>query len=1346
MSGAVAFLFASFYSFFSLGKSMHLTSITSFVKALTGRQLSRADGRGRRGFTLVLVLASLVLLSALIIAFLSGSNTEMRASKSYAEGVSARLLAQSATSLVRSQLAEATRGVEDDLVTPQAWASQPGMIRTYDVNGLPVRSYKLYSWSNLTTLGNFDSTAAGEAVPADWYARPALFTDLNQPVRIKSGATVKSVYPIIDGNGLTYTLSGVPGVTGAKTYPNAAGTAPDIDGFWVANAPADSTAATGLANPVPMPVGWLYQLQDGTIVAPTAGMGDSINVTGASANNPIVGRFAFWTDDESCKLNINTASEGTFSDVPRVYGPADWKQGQYLAAQKEFQRYPGHPAMTSLSTVLKKPSATMTDQQWAEKLYAMLPRTKPGGSLGGTVTTPATPGGIGLKSERLFATVDEVVYSPLRTGETAGDADYTTAASGPAPLNADNINRAKFFLTANSRSPDVNQFNKPRVCIWPITLDKSSGEELKTPFDQLIAFCSTMRNDLPEPYSYYFRRQNHDSSTNDLPNAKTPAGLGRNRALLDYLRTLAGQTIPGLGGSFAAKYATSNPLGGGGTDCDQILTEIFDYIRSTNLRDSSMWTGPVAPTPSPYYAWAGEFTQNLYGYTTDVNKKVTYNALPGVGQVVPIEDQTNGTRGFGRFPTVQSGMLHFLGADVFESNGAAISGSPRQQPTDRSHLIRLNAAFFITLFDPSQGVVLAKPWYSVTVEGLENFTWGGVNMGFPTGEVGYGSPITYSLGQHTFFGGLQHMNACIQGQGWNFKCVSKATGPTAGLMPDVPVDNNGFGGFAFTGGDVTIRIYRKDINGNRTGDAIQTVVMNFPNATFPAPKLAPAAVENVTSWTGTKDGTKYNFRTYLGNGRLNANESLAKFSSKDTVRAVVATPGDIRLLACQKNPPKDLYKPHPNYFNMPAATTPNNGHRHAHMVRTGMGHTYWGATGGKLVNVSYPGYASQYTNNDELDTSTCVFGLWNSGSPPRDADVPSTTGVTQDNGVAADWDNGLANLKDGPYINKADEGDLGGTYAGYYQLEYTGTGPSALPGPTFYSPNRLVPSAAMFGSLPSGVFAKKNWQTLLFRPGPANHPGLGTSTVGGNNGPPYSTVPDHVLLDWFNMPVVEPYAISEPMSTAGRVNMNYQIVPFTYINRDTGIRAVLKSEQQLTVPDSSASTYKYVGNSSSAPTSNATNQAWRQPLNMEETLLGFRNRLTGKQDLFRSATEICDLHLVPTGATLAGMGTYWNTRKLVGDNSRERPYANIYPRLTTKSNTYTIHFRAQVLKKKRNSDAAVWTESEDMVTSEYRGSQTIERYIDPNNRQIPDYTDPAVTTPISNFYHIRVVQSKEFAP
>ena len=47
------------------------------------------------------------------------------------------------------------------------------------------------------------------------------------------------------------------------------------------------------------------------------------------------------------------------------------------------------------------------------------------------------------------------------------------------------------------------------------------------------------------------------------------------------------------------------------------------------------------------------------------------------------------------------------------------------------------------------------------------------------------------------------------------------------------------------------------------------------------------------------------------------------------------------------------------------------------------------------------------------------------------------------------------------------------------------------------------------------------------------------------------------MLDLFQMPVVEPYPISEPFSTAGKVNLNYHIAPFGYITRSTALRGVL---------------------------------------------------------------------------------------------------------------------------------------------------------------------------------------------
>jgi hypothetical protein len=121
------------------------------------------------------------------------------------------------------------------------------------------------------------------------------------------------------------------------------------------------------------------------------------------------------------------------------------------------------------------------------------------------------------------------------------------------------------------------------------------------------------------------------------------------------------------------------------------------------------------------------------------------------------------------------------------------------------------------------------------------------------------------------------------------------------------------------------------------------------------------------------------------------------------------------------------------------------------------------------------------------------------------------------------------------------------------------------------------------------------------------------------------------------------------------------------------------------------------------------------------------------------------------------MPSYWNNttttgttfgHRLTGDNSLERIYATVYPRLTTKSNTFTVYARVQSLKKVSGGDPAVWIEGRDVVTGEYRGYQTIERYVDPNDtvNPIPDYANPLVNTPISNFYKTRVLATKQFAP
>ncbi|MBE2204722.1 MAG: hypothetical protein IAE94_10325 [Chthoniobacterales bacterium] len=46
----------------------------------------------------------------------------------------------------------------------------------------------------------------------------------------------------------------------------------------------------------------------------------------ASATNPITGRVAFWVDDESCKININTADGSKKEDLYRTIGPSEAAQ------------------------------------------------------------------------------------------------------------------------------------------------------------------------------------------------------------------------------------------------------------------------------------------------------------------------------------------------------------------------------------------------------------------------------------------------------------------------------------------------------------------------------------------------------------------------------------------------------------------------------------------------------------------------------------------------------------------------------------------------------------------------------------------------------------------------------------------------------------------------------------------------------------------------------------------------------------------------------------------------------------------------------------------------------------
>lgn len=1212
------------------------------------------SGAKDRGFALVVVLGILVLMVILVVGFLSRSLTERAAASSFKASVLSRQYADTAVSLVQGQI---------NLATTQgagvAWTSQPGMVRTFDDSGNLQNAYKLYSANAMiANSAGISNGKSDDEPPADWESDPGVWTDLNAPVEASSG---DKVFPILDPTGAGGSLGDDADNTVAL-------------GFTVGTVPSATTF-----QPVPMPVRWLYILKDGTLVSP-AGNGSSTTIPGESKQNPVVGRVGFWTDDDSCKVNVNTASEGAYWDTPRAASTQEMAFAQYQPAQREWQRYPGHPAMTSLSAVFPSLSTA--------QIYDIVPRVSGGGSNGGTAVASQP---VEADNDRLYASVDELMFKPSRDDQSG--------------LSKTQLEQAKFFLTARSRAPETNLFNLPRIACWPVFKLGSNGTPSATRttvFDRMIAFCASTGELGASSYRpYVFQRENPNGATNDI-------SIARNLQLYAYLRYLMGQPFPGFGGNFSAKY---------GDDSDEILTEIFDYIRCANLADSTLSAG------------------NRYAPT---------------GTVLPTRYKpgTKTTLGFGRTWTLSElSMLFIANAQADNSTTSGVdesAGSNVVTGTGTNKVlggVALNsgeryvqAIIIPEFFAPMQGWVTVAPTIRMKIKDLGNLQIEGKTLfGSLDGENatipmsyniylnGLGGPIGWRM-----FGQTQ----CSPQRG-NLEADVVGSGQYAYPFISLPVKISPSGStMHFSGATVTVEIYP----GSGVMDAttlMQSISIEIPAGDFPVPEVCSTGTSGGAS-SDTLATDKENWWAFSRKGAVDGKPGrLAQIANRpsgveatvrggdffretyDTVRSMVPSHGDYRLVAANYEVPASLFAPHAKY-----SSSARMAHNLAASPVSGGGQTDgrgigYDTSGKYIASLTYP-------NNLAPDIPSNATG------------TPEATG---------DFDNGLSLAPDGPLVNKPDEGNISGLSSGlipYFTQSWTFT----EGGSTFFSPNRQMPSPGMFGSLPSGVLAGKPWCTLLFRPQPS-HPS-DESHYSGN-----SKIQDHLLLDLFWMPVVEPYAISDRFSTAGKINMNYQILPFTYINRSTGMVALLKSEKVGAIPNSTVSTYKPPGVTGTNAATVSSNPNFRLSIDAGETLSQFKTKFDGG-GVFKSASEICDISIVPQGQTAAQMTTFWTTNALTGDNLRERIYTTLYPRLTTKSNTFTVHFRAQSLKKLPTSADGTWTEGRDVVTGEYRGSTTIERFIDANNTSIPDYA--ASPTSISNldtldkFYRWRVIENRQFAP
>ena len=715
-------------------------------------------------------------------------------------------------------------------------------------------------------------------------------------------------------------------------------------------------------------------------------------------------------------------------------------------------------------------------------------------------------------------------------------------------------------------------FGLPRVAMWPLWDTTQKGS--LTPFDAEILHCSTIASQAspPDPHAFAFFRANALSATADFPVSGTlpssGTGIQRNRGVYGYLHTLMNRAIPGYGGSFAAKYATNTP-----TDSDQILTEVFDYIRSTNLADNSVATtssGSIAAIP---YTGA-------YGSSPAANQG-TNGSSPG--QVIPIQIPASATagastQGFGRIATISEMMLVLSKVDDRKTLTAAPGGTnyvsnitvsgggignvdPTKQTAVEWCLIpKLSSPMcgYVGLANDIRIVFASDPGNPLMINGQSVSLSGSPNI-YDTGRVS-------ASGRDAVIGGNIGLMSMIENVG-----SPNTSSPSDSMYPTGLVLVNGVSGnnpptvspmpvntMTISGG-VVVKLYSPCGTTSSPGPLLQTYTMDFPSMTVPIPQIfttgasgTPAyqwygtfrtrypayavtgsgtsstatytypATANKSDLNGSYGRLSNGYKNYIGG---NITYGLASNVGTDVIRSLVPTGtaasggpniiGDIRMVATSSVSPASIWQP---TFTS-AGVLPTS--------------TVYAADSAEMGTLIYPpGNA-----HGQLSPKITVGYQY----PPQAPPLPTgTAAVSMPGGLPADWDNAPGLMTDGPWINKPDEGmtESGSTlpYIGNYETMTNNGAPLT----TQFSPNRQVSSPVMFGSLSTGV--DHPWRTLLFRP--AKLPGYQGFYTHPGNPTPGTVVPDHVLLDLFWMPIVEPYGISEPFATSGKINLNTQIAPF----------------------------------------------------------------------------------------------------------------------------------------------------------------------------------------------------------
>lgn len=1436
--------------------------------------------RRKKGVAIVTVLSIIALMTILVVSLFNLAQSQQVVAQGATEIQRVNAVKDTAINLVMAQIREATT------MDGTVWTSQPGAIRTFhhNIRGSN-RIYKLYSsrQSMIRDVAEYDvdltKKIEGEDLGIDWAQKPDDWVNLNQPLRSTDPQHPDAVeytrffFPIADPRskavGFKLTESRMPGINLKENTPS-----------------------------LPMPVRWVYILQDGTTGTLTDGVFKSIDSGGGkpSPENPIVARVGWWADDESCKINANTASSPGFWATPMTNSKEDNIHATSQPMFGEYQRFPGHPATVDIGAVLyprkrwvpqrMRDVVSLGDgaENWdyyteteLHTMWSIAPFVRENskgtfGGLGGEWDNyTQVKVGLADTDDRLFATYDELYFKALKASQLDFSAprDNLSKDSDTTYSMLHNLERGGFFLTVKSQSPEVNLFSHPRLSMYPqdvtglqpIVAAYSGALNVSlppkvSPYDITVGVNTTIGRK-----AYYFQRYQSHSRHNEFgAGGEFLEQKQRNRLMWEYLKKMTVLPVPGypeykVAKSFLAKYPAPGVAKEQSSDLHQILLAMVDYSRATNMNNDLL-------------SAANQYNTDGHGQTTAVCSCRDVGGLhgPSLGSLT-VADQKDVTskvmdqqaKGYGRTAGVNE--VAFVFNPIWFKADSGAGGQPASvgtviNPNDMSsgmsgyvvEVVALGSAFC-----PAQGFHGLNPAIGMSVQ--HNGT--GFNTGFTSANSAFGV-IGLTENPYGFInptnGGSDYPTSMLKVNATSdvlTRLVPWAgqIGPKALINSSTPAGTNvarlgtyfmpeagaALTTWPLTKADKALQATKSynafnvivfDTVGGDVNNSVQCFKIRLPKGVNFQPQVIGAnpAFGVTAADTKSKTGPK---------------QPLLQAGSGE-VYSYVVPHGDWRLTHGVMNVDADVMRPHEGnpigngqYWQVTQGSgiAPDPGGKM--VVKTGS-HSMWEPLAedfvrqsqtlsfskfgivamqnetlpsGNKVSLNYPAWAPAYLPHAKVTSL-----LNNTVYTPPPANLVAASSVNPerapwfgycrrdtvvfrgscDPAETGDFDNGVANCPDGPYINHPDDGDNRNNGTPYFaQL----TRPYRKSASTF-SPNRMIPSSVMFGSLPTGCMVRVPWQTLRFRPDPGMND---SSVINPPPGQPFSNyrvngilMPrDHHLLDYWWMPVVEPYSISEPFSTRGQINMNQQLLPFgSYIERMTALYAVFQGERMLAINVNDVDKYKggMVDDSQANDKGGAKIQV-RRFINPDVMAYQFRRRYEGYYNethkdipapfnVFRSATEICELWMAPergsltatnsepsdddhrkylqwiqgpvAGSTRTIDNSFWEQHKLTGDNARERPYANIYPKLTTRSNVFRVHIVAQALRKSASSPPESFDstrpDNPDLITAEWRGHAIIDRTIDPREKELElvDYLSLASAAPrLDRYYTYRITELKQ---